>query len=600
MKKISINILTLISLFLIFILKVDAMEGDSVKLKRYRILTFGDSTTATRSTISAVYSQTLAEILKDKGVDVEVVNCGIPGSHSGKIEDNDRHKVRHAMDRFESDILSQNPDFTIVCFGINDSYIDDKESMISRISLEKYQENIERIIQGLKENNSQIILMTPNGYSSNMAQYQTLRTNQYVNVVREVAREHNLPLIDQWAIYQSMRERGDDVDKMLLDDVHPNDIWHTKLANLLSEQIINMLKNSPMALYSPNLAEIKEYRIPSLLTTPSGTIIAMADARVHRQGDIPNNVDIAIRRSLDNGASWSDVEIIVDFGEKPEGYDIDWGVADAAMVYDNQTSTLWAIFTMGQGVGIATSKAGYDGHTCQLHTIYSKDDGKTWSGPIDISRQVKLPTMKFIGSAPGVGIQTSDGDLVFAIYTTDQNSGATMTPYLVISSDNGKSWRLSNTWGDRETSVTETQIVELPDGKWMVNSRNHYEKYRLISLSDDKGESWSDIEFDYELPCPTCMATLIAIDHPNIENQKLLIFANPSNQKERKNGAIQISDDNGKTWRWKRAVNDTWYSYSCLTLQKDNKIGLLYEGEEGKIYYRSFTLCELTNGDLKF
>ncbi len=175
-----------------------------------------------------------------------------------------------------------------------------------------------------------------------------------------------------------------------------------------------------------------------------------------------------------------------------------------------------------------------------------------------------------------------------------------MTPYLVISSDNGQTWRLSNTWGDKETSVTETQVVELPDGKLMVNSRNHYKKYRLISISDDKGESWSDIEFDNGLPCPTCMASLIAIDHPNSENEKLLIFANPSNQQERKNGAIQISDDNGKTWKWKTAVNDTWYGYSCLTLLPDNKIGLLYEGAEGKIYFQSYTLCELTKGDLKF
>ena len=171
---------------------------------------------------------------------------------------------------------------------------------------------------------------------------------------------------------------------------------------------------TPKELFSAGLSGVAEYRIPSLLSTPKGTLIAMVDARIDRRGDIPNNVDLAIRRSVDGGETWEPVQIIVDYG-KPEGYDISWGAADAAMVYDKKTSTLWCIYTMGQGVGIRQSQPGLDGHTCQIHAIYSKNEGKTWSKPDDISPDCKIPSMKFFGTAPGAGIQTKDGNLVFCI-----------------------------------------------------------------------------------------------------------------------------------------------------------------------------------------
>lgn len=354
-----------------------------------------------------------------------------------------------------------------------------------------------------------------------------------------------------------------------------------------------------MELFSAGYSNVKEYRIPSLICTPNETLIALVDARVEKRGDIPNNVDLAIRRSTDNGETWGDVQIIADYG-KPEGYNISWGAADAAMVYDTQTSTLWCLYTLGQGVGIRQSQPGFDGHTCQIHVIYSKDDGATWSESIDITKQSKIPSMKFFGTAPGVGIQTEDGELVFCIYTTDEANGGTMTPYLIISENHGKNWRLSETWADNKTSVTETQIVELKDGTWMVNSRNHYGKQRrLIATSSDKGKTWSEISFDDALKCPTCMASLISIPHPKKKKKQLLLFANPESEKDRKNGTVKVSDDEGKTWKWSKNITEGSYGYSCLTQLKDGSIGLFYEGEKSKLYFTKLSLEYLTDGEYR-
>jgi sialidase-1 len=355
---------------------------------------------------------------------------------------------------------------------------------------------------------------------------------------------------------------------------------------------------SPIELFSAGMDGIVEYRIPSLICTPKGTLIAMVDARVDKKGDIPNNVDLAIRRSLDGGETWEPVQIIVDYGQ-PEGYDIPWGAADAAMVYDKETSTLWALYTMGQGVGIFLSQPGLDGHTCQIHAIFSKDEGETWSEPKDISPDCKAPEMKFFGTAPGVGIQTSEGNLVFCIYTT-KDSTNTMTASLIVSDDHGEPWERTNAWGDGITSVTETQIVELPGGTWMVNSRNHYDvKRRLISTSDDNGETWSPGSHDEELPCPTCMASLISIPHPGKKGEQLLIFANPASEKGRKNGTVRVSDDYGESWKWSKQVEPDRYRYSCLTQLKDGNIGLFYEAGENELYFRKLTLKYLTDGIIK-
>ncbi len=351
----------------------------------------------------------------------------------------------------------------------------------------------------------------------------------------------------------------------------------------------------PKELFSAGLEDVAEYRIPSLICTPDGTLIAMVDARKDQRGDIPNNVDLAIRRSKDGGETWGPVQIIVDYG-KPEGYEIHWGAADAAMVYDSETSTLWALYTMGQGVGIRQSQAGLDGHTCQVHTIYSKDEGKSWSEPQDISSDCKAPNMNFFGTAPGRGIQAGDGSLVFCIYSTTEDSQA-MTASLIVSEDHGKSWRRTSAWGDGITSVTETQIVELLNGTWMVNSRNHYGRQRrLISTSQDKGKTWSEISFDPELQCPTCMASLISIPHPGKQGDQLLVFANPNSEKERKNGTVRISDDYGMTWKWSKQVEPGAYGYSCLTQLKDGNIGLFFEGADSKLFFVKLTLEYLTEG----
>ena len=90
------------------------------------IVAFGNSITATRKTIDKVYAQRIPALLLKKGIKANVINSGIPGSHTGHVTDNNLFKIKHALDRFESDVLAYNPDIVIIGFGTNDAHIDSK------------------------------------------------------------------------------------------------------------------------------------------------------------------------------------------------------------------------------------------------------------------------------------------------------------------------------------------------------------------------------------------------------------------------------------------------------------------------------------------
>jgi sialidase-1 len=338
---------------------------------------------------------------------------------------------------------------------------------------------------------------------------------------------------------------------------------------------------------------VKQFRIPSLACTQKGTLLALADARVDRAGDIPNNVDLALKRSEDNGKTWSPLNIIAD-------YETPTGACDAAMMVDRNTGRIWCLYTVGYGVGIRQSQPGLSGKTCQIHAITSDDDGVIWSKPRDITPMIKDPDMKFIGTAPGVGIQLMDGTFVFAIYTTAVDSG--MVASLIYSTDSGKTWERSQPWGavNGNPATTETQLVQLPEGSLLVNSRNHYKKgCRATAVSKDLGQTWSELGFDATLTCPTCMASLIAIKDPRENNKQLLVFANPNSKKGRKDGTVRISEDNGQSWKWSKLIKPGAYAYSCLTQLQDGSIGLFYEAGNGELRYMNLSLPYITDGDIK-
>src|SRR5690606_27629201 len=91
---------------LVLVLSLASLTGNKDKLK---IVAFGDSITARRATIDSVFAQRLPALLADQGVSCELIISGTGSSHSGRLSDNDFAKVKHGLERFETDVLNHKP-----------------------------------------------------------------------------------------------------------------------------------------------------------------------------------------------------------------------------------------------------------------------------------------------------------------------------------------------------------------------------------------------------------------------------------------------------------------------------------------------------------
>lgn len=414
------------------------------------------------------------------------------------------------------------------------------------------------------------------------------------------------------------------------------------------------------AIFYPGLAASKAYRIPSMITTNKGTVIAGIDARIVDQTDNPNQIDITIRRSGDHGETWGPVQKLVSFA----GEDLDGAAAiDSSLVEDEETNTIFMLYmhTPG-GIGLRSSECGtgfdsvgrrklYDNEnnihflddggsvidsegketsysvddqgyvfkegrpqgniyykkgidsnesllearTSFLQLIQSIDDGLTWSKPRDLNLMVKEEWMRFIGSGPGCGVQlkygVKAGRLLFPIYFS--NEAGHLSCACIYSDDHGVTWQRGASPNDgrnldgevlsakeineEKHYLTESQVIEVPTGELNYYLRNHYGLQRTaVTTSKDGGQTWGEVTFDMTLLDPVCQSSIIL--YPDLGDGKVrVIFSNPADEIKRVKGTIRLSEDGGKTWPFSQVIEEGCYGYSCLTVLKNNHIGILYE-----------------------
>lgn len=115
-------------------------------------------------------------------------------------------------------------------------------------------------------------------------------------------------------------------------------------------------KSEAIKLFYPGMAGSATYRIPSMITTVKGTIIAGIDARISDMRDNPNKINTVIRRSGDNGETWGNVQHLVSYA----GEGLDGAAAiDTALLQDEVTGTIWMLFSHTPGgIGLWSSEAG--------------------------------------------------------------------------------------------------------------------------------------------------------------------------------------------------------------------------------------------------
>ena len=323
------------------------------------------------------------------------------------------------------------------------------------------------------------------------------------------------------------------------------------------------------------------YRIPALITAPNGDLVAAMDERVASGDDLRTNrdINIVIRRSADDGMTWSPIETAV-------AYDHGMSVSDPSMIVDRKTGE---IFLFHNYMDHNTARGVY-----RLHVCRSRDNGASWSKPEDITAQITKPRwardFQFITS--GRGIQTRSGTLLHTL--VNLNRGL----HLFGSDDDGKTWYLVDSPlkpGD------ESKVVERADGAWIVNSRVKKGGTRYTHTSADRGRTWTT-KPEPSLQDPACNASFIRYTATaDGYDKNRLLFSNPKGAKDRENMTVRVSHDEGATWTDGKPLYPGPSAYSSMTILKNGDIGLLFEKDDytENVFVR-FSLEWLTDGKDKY
>lgn len=343
------------------------------------------------------------------------------------------------------------------------------------------------------------------------------------------------------------------------------------------------------ALFRARTNGYHNYRIPGILTTQSGVILATVEARRGSGGDWDGN-DILMRRSLDGGQSWQPPQLIVaydDYGQGP--------ISNFVMISDTGDGSIHALYCHN-----------YE----RVFSIKSRDDGTTFTDPVEITNFLEPFRNEYpwrvIATGPGHGIQLQSGPkqgrFVVPIWLSDGSGTEFGSGKLghrpsnvasICSDDHGETWQCGDTvvyHGPRIVNPSETLAVQLSDGRVLFNIRSEsVENRRLICISPDGATNWQIEKWDDALLEPVCMASLLKLSQTSANGCNYIVFANPDNLEndltppgknlahDRKRLTVKLSPNDCNGWSHARVLEAGPSGYSDMAQAADGAILCLYE-----------------------
>jgi len=341
-------------------------------------------------------------------------------------------------------------------------------------------------------------------------------------------------------------------------------------AEVISDNNQSLNQEDLITLFKGGEAGYACYRIPAIVKTTNGSLLAFCEARKNGCSDT-GDIDLVMKKSEDDGKSWSNLMVIWDDDNNVCG--------NPAPVVDENTGDIHLLATWNNGNDKESQII--DGTSIEGREVYhliSNDDGASWSIPNNISSSVKLPDWTWYATGPVHGIQLKqqpyEGRLVIPC---DHIEGESKKYYshIIYSDDHGISWKLGGT--TPHDQVNECTVVELSSGDLMLNMRNYQRKdsqTRQVAHSKVGGATWVEQRFDTQLPEPRCQGALLAIEN---NGEKLLLFSNPADGQSRINMTLSVSRDQGINWNRKIPIYQSHSAYSDLIELDDGDIFVLFE-----------------------
>ncbi|MEV4440807.1 sialidase family protein, partial [Streptomyces sp. NPDC049577] len=324
------------------------------------------------------------------------------------------------------------------------------------------------------------------------------------------------------------------------------------------------------------------YRIPAIVTTVRGTLLAFAEGRKHDCGDA-GDIDVVLKRSTDGGRSWGPL-LLVDSGHGDTH-------GNPAPVVDRRTGRIVLATTSNKG----RPDAGNCDVPCDRrpHVQYSADDGVSWSRPRELTAALRPRGWNsWYATGPGHGIQLEHGRhrgrLVVGVNAESHDGARTSANHaaLAYSDDGGAHWRLGatdtravradGTYGQKPSELT---LAERRDGAVYVGGREQDGTElgnRDEAVSRDGGGSFAaPFRALPDLYAPMVQGAVLPL------RPGRWLFSAPADPDRRRTMTIRSSYDEGRTWEGAergRKVTSDWSGYSDMTAIGGGALaGLLYE-----------------------
>ena len=349
-------------------------------------------------------------------------------------------------------------------------------------------------------------------------------------------------------------------------------------------------------LFKPYDAQSRHYRIPAIVTAHDGSMITATDKRWGNQGDLPNAIDIVIRRSTNHGLTWSPPITIAGGDSTTVGY------GDPALVVDVKTGAVMCLMSSGPSIHSSTKE-----NPTRLFYCISYDNGVTWSDPHEFTSQIyganctdeyRRENFKFVFISSGRALCTRNGRIMAVGVVNDKAVSGNYQTYIIYTDNLGKSWHCSKQYA--YASGDESKVVQLTNGSILMSMRTY--GWRYFAISNDEGDTWPMKAYRTTLRDPFCNAEIMSYTSTlDGYDKNRLIHTYLDSTSGRKNLSIAISYDEGATWVHHKRIFTGNAAYSTMTMDPyDGTIFVYWEasGNGGMdMTITKVTLDWLTDGE---
>ena len=318
---------------------------------------------------------------------------------------------------------------------------------------------------------------------------------------------------------------------------------------------------------------INSYRIPALLKTDKGTLIAGADERRLHHYDW-GDIGMVVKRSEDKGQTWGDRITLTNLRDNPKAKDPNIGSPvniDMVLVQDTETKRIFSVYDMfPEGKGIF-------GMSSEREVAYKEIDGKTYQ-------------ILYREGENGAYTIRENG----VVYTPDGQATdyrVVVNPVKPAYSDKGDLYQGEQLLGNIYFTSNKTSPFRIAK-----------DSYLWMSYSDDDGKTWSAPQDITPMVKADWMKFLgvgpgVGITLQNGPHKgRIVVPVYTTNRANHLNGSqssrIIYSDDHGKTWHMGGGVNDNRTLHDGTVVDSSNMNNYYAQNTEASV-------VQLNNGQLK-